>query len=61
VARVPFRLIKKGEFTDALATPIRPGDVVAIEHTLRTRVNAAIHNMVRFNTGVYIQGRDLWD
>lgn len=61
VARVPFQLIEKGEFTDALVTAIRPGDVVAIEHTPRTRLNAAIHNLVRINTGIYIQGRDLWD
>ncbi len=61
VARVPFQLIQKGEFTEALVTPIRPGDVVAIEHTPRTRANAMIHNLVRINTGIYIQGRDLWD
>jgi len=61
VARVPFRLIKNGEFTDALGMPIRPGDVVAVEHTLRTRTNAAINNLVRINTGLYIRGEDLWD
>ncbi len=61
VARVPFRLIKDGEFTDVMATPILPGDVVAIEHTPRTRANTTIHNLVRFNTGIYIQGRDLWE
>ena len=61
VARVPFQLIKDGEFTDALGTPIRPGDVVAIEHTPRTRMNATINNLVRINTGLYIRGEDLWD
>lgn len=61
VTRVPFQLVQKGEFTDALATPVRPGDVVAIEHTPRTRANTTIHNLVRINTGIYIQGRDLWD
>lgn len=61
VARVPFQLIKDGEFTDALGTPIRPGDVVAIEHTLRTRTNTTINNLVRINTGLYIRGEDLWE
>lgn len=61
VARVPFELISKGEFTDALGTPIRPGDVVAIEHTPRTRTNTTINNLVRINTGLYIRGEDLWD
>lgn len=60
VVRVPFRLVRGNELTDAMSTPIRPGDVVAIEHTPRTRMNAMINNMVRFNTGLYIQGRDLW-
>lgn len=61
VARVPFELIRDGEFTEVLGTPIRPGDVVAIEHTPRTRANATIHNLVRINTGFYIYGRDVWD
>jgi len=61
VARVSFQLVKEGQLTDALVTPILPGDVVAIEHTPRTRANTVIHDMVRFNTGIYIQGRDLWD
>ena len=60
IARVPFRLIEDGEFTDAMATPIRPGDVVAIEHTARTRTNTAINNLVRINTGLYVRGEDLW-
>jgi len=60
VVRVPFRLIKEGELTEAMATPIRPGDVIAIEHTPRTRQNTIINNMVRFNTGLYLTGDDLW-
>ena len=60
VTRVPFRLIKDGEFTEALSTPIKPGDVVAIEHTPRTRANAMINNLLRINTGIYISGSDLW-
>jgi len=61
VARAPFQLIKDGEFTDALATPIRPGDVVAVEHTPRTRMNAMIRDLVRINAGFYISGNDLWE
>jgi len=61
IARVPFRLVEKDELTDALNTPIRPGDVVAIEHTRRTRMNTMLRNMVHFNTGLYITGRDLWN
>lgn len=60
IARVALRLIQDGEFTEALATPIRPGDVVAIEHTPRTRANMVINTLVRVNTGVYLTGNDLW-
>jgi len=60
VARAPFRLIKSDKFTDALGTPIRPGDVVAVEHTPRTHMNTAIHDLLRIDAGVYVTGRDLW-
>ncbi len=60
VARAPFRLLKDGEFTDALSTPIRPGDVIAVEETPRTRTNVMVRELFRINTGIYISGRDLW-
>jgi len=60
IVRVPFQLVKDGELTEALTTPIKPGDVVAIEHTLRTRRNTIINNLIRINTGVYLTGSDLW-
>jgi protein involved in polysaccharide export with SLBB domain len=61
VTRVPFKLKEKDEFTQALSTPIQPGDVVAIEHTARTRMNTIVNQLVRINMGVYLQGKDLWD
>ncbi len=60
VVRAPFQIIKHDTFTEAMSIPIRPGDVVAIENTPRTRLNTAIQSLVRINTGVYITGRDLW-
>jgi len=61
IVRVSFPLVHKNQFTDALNTAIRPGDVVAIEHTPRTRMNTTIHNLLRINAGVYVTGNDLWD
>jgi len=61
IIRVPFKLIDERAFTEVLTTPIRAGDVVAVEDTPRTRLNTMLHNMLRFNTGVYITGHDLWD
>jgi hypothetical protein len=61
ILRVPFQLIKRGEFTNAWSTPIRPGDVVAVEHTLRTKMNTIINSLVRVNVGVYLAPQDLWE
>lgn len=61
IVRVAFRLVEEDELTAALGAPIRPGDVVAVEHTPRTRANTTIHNLLRINMGVYLTGRDLWD
>ncbi len=61
VARAPFRLLQNDKFTEALGTPIRPGDVVAIENTPRTRLNTAIRDIFRVNFGLYVTGHDLWD
>jgi protein involved in polysaccharide export with SLBB domain len=61
VARAPFRLIKEGRFTEALSTLIRPGDVVAIEETPRTRMNSILRDVLRLNVGLYLSGQDLWN
>jgi protein involved in polysaccharide export with SLBB domain len=60
VARAPFRLLKNDKFTEVLGTPIRPGDVVAVENTPRTRMNTAIRDIFRFNAGLYLTGEDFW-
>lgn len=39
--------------TDALAVPIKPGDIVSVEHTPRTRANVALDRLIRVNLGVY--------
>jgi protein involved in polysaccharide export with SLBB domain len=39
--------------TDALATRIKPGDIVAVEHTPRTRTNAFLNRVFRINIGTY--------
>jgi len=61
IIRVPFQLVADNALTDAQQTPIRPGDVIAIEHTPRTRMNTVLRSLVRFNTGLYVTGRDLWE
>jgi len=41
------------ELTDAFNTAIKPGDIIAIEHTPRTRANAFLDRVFRINFGVY--------
>ncbi len=60
VARAPFRLLQNDKFTEALGTPIRPGDVVAIENTPRTRLNTAVRDLLQINAGFYLTGDDIW-
>lgn len=61
IVRIPFKLVEGNALTEALSTPIRPGDVVTVEHTPRTRLNTNINNLLRINMGVYVTGDDLWN
>ena len=61
VIRVPMKLVERNELTNALNTSVRPGDVVAVEHTGRTQMNTTINNLLRINAGIYLNGDDLWN
>jgi protein involved in polysaccharide export with SLBB domain len=45
--------------TDALALPLKPGDVVYVEHTLRTRTNVFFDRIFRISLGLYLTPDDL--
>jgi len=64
IARAPFQIIdtEKGtKLTEALAVLVKPGDIVAIEHTPRTRKNAFMERMFMFRIGAYFRINELWD
>ncbi len=64
VARATFHLVdpeQQGELTEALAVPLRPGDVVSIEHTVRTRTNVFFDRIFRISLGLYFNPVDVWD
>jgi protein involved in polysaccharide export with SLBB domain len=64
VASLRVRLINPGneaQLTEALALPLKPGDVVSVEHTLRTRANIFLDRVFRISLGLYMSPRDLWD
>ena len=64
IVRAPFQIIsaKRGsELTSWVNVAIKPGDIVAVEQTARTRSNLFLANVFRLNVGAYISGRDLFN
>jgi len=49
-----FRVVEGPNLTEALNTFIKPGDIVAIEHTPRTRTKLFLDQVFRINMGVYV-------
>jgi hypothetical protein len=45
--------IDSKSFQDAYAVAIKPGDVIYVDHTLRTRVNQFIADVFNFRVGYY--------
>jgi protein involved in polysaccharide export with SLBB domain len=64
VASATFRLVNpknQEQLTQALALPLRPGDVVSVEPTLRTRTNVFFDRFFRISLGLYFSPNDLWN
>lgn len=64
IASAIFKLINVGkglQFTDDLNVHIKPGDIVAVEHTPRTRTKMFLDSVFRLNVGMYLRPEDLWD
>jgi len=55
-----FPLVKGSRMTEALGILIKPGDIVAVEHTPRTRKNVFLDKVFRINFGAYVPLGDLW-
>ncbi len=61
VARAVFKLKRGSRLTEELAIPILPGDIVAIEHTPRTRRKEFLNRVFRINIGTYLNLSDFDD
>jgi protein involved in polysaccharide export with SLBB domain len=64
VASATFRLINpknQEQLTQALALPLRPGDIVSVEPTLRTRTNVFFDRFFRISMGLYFTPDSLWN
>jgi protein involved in polysaccharide export with SLBB domain len=48
------------ELQTALSTKIKPGDIIAVEHTPRTRTNKFLGEVFRINIGTYYNLSDAW-
>jgi len=54
--------VKKGSgLTAALNIHIKPGDIVAVEHTPRTRTKVFLDSVFRINIGTYMNLDNAWD
>jgi protein involved in polysaccharide export with SLBB domain len=49
------------QLTEALSVPVKPGDIVAVEQTPRTRSNQFLDRVFRINIGTYVSMEQLWD
>ena len=64
VARAVFQICggkHYAQLTEALSVPIKPGDIIAVEQTPRTRSNELIDRMFRVNMGIYSTMDSLWN
>ena len=64
VVSATFQLVnphRQQQLTDVLALPLKPGDVVSVEHTPRTRTNVFFDRVFRISLGLYLTPEGLWD
>ena len=64
VIHATFEVVKVGNsshLTDALNIQIKPGDIVSVEHTPRTRTNVFLDRIFRINLGTYFSLNDVWN
>lgn len=48
-----FKIIDDSRLTSALSVLVKPGDIIAVEQTPKTRTNLFLNNVFRINTGLY--------
>lgn len=61
IVSVVLPILDGSRLTDAANMLIKPGDIVAVEHTPRTRTAVFLDRIFRLNIGTYWTMNDLWD
>ncbi len=56
-----FQIVDNSKLTEASHTLIKPGDIVAVEQTPRTRTAIFLDRAFRINVGTYYNMSDAWD
>ncbi len=59
IADVTLHIAQDSKFVEAATTYIKPGDVIAVEHTPRTRTKAFIDKVLRLNVGAYVRAENV--
>lgn len=54
VANATFQVAHRSTLEDALTTYIKPGDIIAVEHTPRTRTNRFLEKVFSIHVGAYV-------
>jgi protein involved in polysaccharide export with SLBB domain len=49
------------QLTEELALPLKPGDIVSVEHTPRTRTNTFLDRIFRVSLGLYFRPESFWE
>lgn len=61
IVSATFQIVNGPNFEDSFTTPIKPGDIIIVEHTSRTRTNEFLKGVFRINVGTYFRLEDLWE
>lgn len=64
IVHASFKIVKSGnssQLTEALNVRIKPGDIVSVEHTPRTRTKVFLDSIFRINLGTYFSLNEMWD
>jgi len=59
IVNATFKVIDGSKLTYASNVLIKPGDIVAVEHTPRTRTNLFLERVFRINMGLYVPISDI--
>lgn len=52
---------RQEQLTEALTVAVKPGDIISVEHTPRTRANVFFDRIVRISLGMYLDPDQLWN